>query len=220
MEPQVVIAPYNEKWAVDFAVIEAELKGFLQKGLISIAQSVMSIEHVGSTSVPGLCAKPIIDVDIIARDEESMESITAAITAGGEYAYRGELGVLGRHALRFLNPRPQQEDGVADQQRPARNVYVVSNGCQALRNHLTVRDTLRADSALRDQYGRVKMELANRGVGRYEYTEAKSEILQHILKVGGMSKADRDEIRETNSDVVGKVIELRAKGLLEDWINR
>jgi GrpB-like predicted nucleotidyltransferase (UPF0157 family) len=188
----VIISSYHSTWPEDFAAIKAEL--------LVILGSEAIIEHVGSTSVPGLCAKPIIDVDILVPKDE-LSSTIAVIEAGGKYAHRGELGVPGRHILRFLG------------EGPARNVYACIDDCLAVRNHLIVRKTLRADPELRDRYGKAKMELAARGLGKHEYTEAKNEILQHILEVGGMNNADRQAIRLANSDIVSKV---KGMGLLKD----
>jgi GrpB-like predicted nucleotidyltransferase (UPF0157 family) len=189
---KVIISPYRPNWPDDFASIKNEL--------LDILGSEAVIEHVGSTAVPGLCAKPIIDVDIIIP-EDALSSTITAIEAGGKYAHGGEYGVPGRHILRFMG------------EGPARNVYACIADCLAVRNHLIVRNTLRENPALRDEYGKVKIELADRGLGRHEYTEAKNEILQYVLEVGGMNNPDRQAIRFANSDIVSKVKDM---GLLKD----
>jgi GrpB-like predicted nucleotidyltransferase (UPF0157 family) len=193
---KVIISPYHANWPEHFATIKNELLDILGPEAI--------VEHVGSTAVPGLCAKPIIDVDIIVP-EGALPSTITAIEAGGKYEHGGEFGVPGRHVLRFLG------------EGPARHVYACVAGCLAVRNHLTVRTALRETSELRDKYGEVKMKLADRGLSRHEYTEAKNEILQLILEVGGMSTADREAIRIANSDIVNKMKDL---GLLNDRKNK
>jgi GrpB-like predicted nucleotidyltransferase (UPF0157 family) len=212
-QPAVIVSPYDPKWVDDFALIESEIRGYLEAGSISIPETVLSIEHVGSTSIPGLCAKPIIDVDIVARNEEVMDAIATAVAAGGDYAWHRDMGVPGRLLLRFLDP-PKIVDGKPAGKRPARNVYVLTDSCQALRNHLIIRDVLRRDSTLRDQYGIVKMDLVRRGKRKYDYTEGKTDILLQILETGGMGEADRDEVREINTDIAAKNALLRAQGIL------
>jgi GrpB-like predicted nucleotidyltransferase (UPF0157 family)/RimJ/RimL family protein N-acetyltransferase len=162
----VVVEQYNIEWPNQFEAIQDELRSSL-KGV-----EVVSIEHVGSTSVPGLAAKPIIDVDIVVTRPNVQPAIDALVAKG--FTYLGELGIEDRHALR---------SPVA---KPARNTYVVVDGCFQLRNHLGVRDTLRKDHALRDEYGQVKIELAAKGLEIVEYVEAKSEILSKILKRSGL----------------------------------
>ena len=160
------VVPYDPRWPQQFRTVRDDLAAVLDGVL------VRSIEHVGSTSVPGLAAKPQIDVDIVVPRDELATAI-AALESGG-YTYLGELGIPDRHAFRA-------PDG-----EPPRNVYVVVDGCLALRNHLAVRDLLRRDAQLRDEYSRLKLELAGREYADgNEYVADKSPVLQRILAAAG-----------------------------------
>ena len=116
-------------------------------------------------------AKPLLDIDVICAKEQVQEAIDALCSNSG-YVSKGEWGISGRWALR--NPSLL----------PLRNLYVCEDGCQGLRNHLAVRDTLRNNAKLRDEYGRVKREIAARGLDLDAYCEAKNDILDRILKEG------------------------------------
>jgi GrpB protein len=105
-------------------------------GLLDV--EVISIEHVGSTSVPGLAAKPILDIDVIVEAAHMNAAIEALESVG--YVHRGDLGLEGREA--FDAP----DDG------PRRNVYFCTAGTLNVRNHLAVREVLRRRDDLRDTY--------------------------------------------------------------------
>jgi GrpB-like predicted nucleotidyltransferase (UPF0157 family) len=102
----------------------------------------VAIEHVGSTSVPGLAAKPVIDCDIVVAGQD-VPAAARTLTGLG-FRPLGELGIPLRWAFR----EPERLAGT--------NTYVVADGSLSLRNHLAVRDMLRADAGLRDQYADVK----------------------------------------------------------------
>jgi GrpB-like predicted nucleotidyltransferase (UPF0157 family)/RimJ/RimL family protein N-acetyltransferase len=171
----VIVEPYNPSWPSQFESIKAEL----QSHLASV--NILTIEHVGSTSVPNLAAKPIIDIDIIVT-RENVQPVIDALIANANFAYLGELGIADRHALKDPNQSPQ------------RNIYVCVDGAFQTRNHIGVRDTLRTNPALRDDYGAFKARLAAEGTNIVDYIEAKSGILQKILKAAGL--LSEDELRE------------------------
>jgi GrpB-like predicted nucleotidyltransferase (UPF0157 family) len=174
---RVEVVPYDPTWPEQFAAVRDQLLAELQ------GVPVRSIEHVGSTSVPGLAAKPRLDVDIVV-DADWVPAAIAALEAVG-YSLLGELGVTDRHAFR------------APDHSPPRSVYVVVDGCLAMRNHLALRDVLRRDGRLRDEYGRLKLELAQRDYGDIDqYVVDKSPVIQRILAATGM---DRDELAEIDA---------------------
>ena len=136
------------------------------------------VEHVGSTSVIGLAAKPIIDIDVIV-DHADVPAAGAALIAAG-YEHRGDLGVSHREAF------------AAPDEDPRRNVYVCRRGTLNVRNHLAVRDVLRSHTELRDEYGAVKLGLAaDPRIDIDTYIARKSEVLQKILTVAGVTAEDR-----------------------------
>ena len=179
---RVQVEQYNPFWAQQFEDIKVEL----QKALVGSRYE--SIEHVGSTSIPGLAAKPILDIDVVIESTH-LEEVTHALVERGRYQYMGEWGVPDRHAFR----KPTAF--------PVRNLYVCIAGSPALRNHLAVRDICRRDAAVRDTYGKKKLDLAKEEWADVdEYCEAKNEILAWVLGKAGMSWKDRAELREVNTN--------------------
>ena len=79
----VVVLPYDEQWKHDFLQIKAELT-------IALGQLAIEIEHVGSTSVQGLSAKPIIDIDVVIEDYSRLENVISALEKIG-YRHEGDL---------------------------------------------------------------------------------------------------------------------------------
>jgi GrpB-like predicted nucleotidyltransferase (UPF0157 family) len=177
---RVIVVPYDPSWPSTFQILKANLENILSK------ITYISIEHVGSTSVPSLCAKPIFDVDIVVSKDSDVIHVTDCLATHG-YQYQGDGGIAGRHMLR------------APDRNPSRNVYICVDGCLALRNHLAVRDILREDNMLRGEYARLKMELSEREWTHLgEYVEAKSSVLQKILQQAGIDAEERESISRVN----------------------
>jgi GrpB-like predicted nucleotidyltransferase (UPF0157 family) len=176
----VRVVPYDPEWIDQFSSIRAELETALG------GVPVVGIEHVGSTSVPGLAAKPVIDVDVVVDRAHFQAAIDALVAAG--YSHRGDLGVEDRHSM-------AEPGGIR------RNVYVVVDGSLALRNHLAVRDTLRSDPVLRTRYAQRKVELAQEEWETTDaYAVAKSDIIQEILNAAGLSRSERAAIQAVNQE--------------------
>jgi GrpB-like predicted nucleotidyltransferase (UPF0157 family) len=132
---------------------------------------VVAIEHIGSTSVPGLVARPVIDCDIVLEEQD----VPAAAATLGWLGFDplGELGVL----LRWAFKEPKRLAGT--------NTYVVVEGSLPLRNHLAVRDILRSDPALRDEYAEVKRRLSvSENID--EYGQGKKAIIHKLLAAAGL----------------------------------
>ncbi|ORY14047.1 GrpB protein-domain-containing protein [Clohesyomyces aquaticus] len=163
----VVVEAYNSEWPLQFQKIKGSLEIFLD------GVEYVSIEHVGSTSVPGLAAKPIIDIDIIVG-REKVDDVATALVERGNFTYLGELGIVDRHAVR---------DPIQD---PRRNIYVCVEGAFQTRNHLGLRNTLLSNQQLRDEYAQVKYQLAAQGLDIQDYIEGKTAIIQKILKEAGL----------------------------------
>lgn len=155
-------------WSPDWAVQFDEISSVLREALTGLDATV---QHVGSTSVPGLAAKPVLDVDVIVGASDVPAAVAALESVG--YEHRGDLGVTGREA--FFEPGP-----------PRRNVYVCAAGTTNVRNHLAVRDVLRARDDLRDAYATVKLALAaDPAMDIDTYLAGKSAVLQEVLEVSG-----------------------------------
>ena len=176
---RIVVVPYDPDWPARFEIIRSELIDALA------TVPIEAIEHVGSTSVPGLAAKPVIDVDVVVAADQVRPAVAALEAIG--YSSLGDLGIRDRHAMR------------APDTGPRRNVYVTVSGCVQLRNHLGVRDALRSDAALRDRYGDLKLELARREYVDIDgYVADKSPLLDVILERAGLSPEERADIAAQN----------------------
>lgn len=197
----VIVVPYSPDWPAQFERIAAELRPALT------GVPVIAIEHVGSTSVPGLAAKPIIDIDILV-DEANLSAALAAVQTIG-YKHVGDMGVKGRHANKHLATHPIDPDAFETAPRPAfgpgqescrRNLYVCVDGCLAVRNHLGVRDVLRANPGLRNEYAATKLRLASDPTMEIpEYLEGKSDILLRVLAMtGNITEEEKAEIAAIN----------------------
>lgn len=158
----VVIREYDPTWPDQFSALAARVQAALGPLLIHV-------EHIGSTAVPGLAAKAVIDLDVvIASPSDLPEAIRRLGTVG--YAHEGDLGVVGREAFRH----PPGE--------ARHHLYVLSAGAAELRRHLAFRDALRTDPALRDAYAALKRSLAIRYPrDRASYTEAKSAFIAQVV---------------------------------------
>jgi GrpB-like predicted nucleotidyltransferase (UPF0157 family) len=141
---------------------------------------VVSIEHVGSTAVPGLVAKPVIDCDIVVAGPDV--AAASRVLAGLGFTPLGELGIPLRWAF----------------EEPARlaptNTYVVIQDSLALRNHIAVRDLLRADPDLRGQYAAVKRKVGAIAANIDDYGRGKNAMVQQILAAAGLTAAERASI--------------------------
>ena len=170
---------YDPSWQDRFEKVAAVLSGALADG------PAASVEHVGSTSVPGLAAKPILDIDVIVAPEDVSAAVAALVRIG--YVHRGDLGVAGREA--FLAP---DED-------PRRHVYVCAAGTLNVRNHLAVRDVLRRRDDLRDEYAAVKLALAAEpDMDIDTYIARKSDVIQKVLTASDLTDAERRQILSLN----------------------
>lgn len=176
----IEVQPYNPQWPTDFLTIKFSLQAALQ-GIDLIA-----IEHIGSTSIPGMAAKPIIDIDLVVSPR-NLDAATHALVSNGGYENMGEWGVKGRIAFRKVDAVPR------------RNVYVCLDGCVGFRSHVALREACRGDEGVRDAYSMAKMRLAEKEWGSVdEYGIAKNEVVLWILGKAGLSEADLKEIAEQN----------------------
>ena len=89
----VVVLPYDKHWARDFCEIKSEIQEALD-------QLALAIEHVGSTSVHGLSAKPIIDIDVVIKDYSMLDAVISALERI-DYHHEGNLGIAGREAFKY-----------------------------------------------------------------------------------------------------------------------
>jgi GrpB-like predicted nucleotidyltransferase (UPF0157 family) len=160
----VCVVPYNSAWPELFRLEREAIDAALRKNGI-----IAAIEHIGSTSVPGLAAKPILDT-LVGVDDASdfAKAITTVQEAG--YIYRGEQGISGRHFFRRGIPRQY-------------HIHLIVRDSELWRDYLSFRDHLRAHSRRAKEYSELKYALAERYPrDRESYIEAKTDFVKRVLK--------------------------------------
>jgi GrpB-like predicted nucleotidyltransferase (UPF0157 family) len=157
----VVLVEYDPEWPGLFDREAARIRG-------ALGDLALVVEHVGSTSVPGLAAKPRIDILLVVAD------------SADEAAYIPPLEAAG-YTLRIREPDWYEHRGLKGPDT-ALNLHVFSAGCEEIDRMLVFRDRLRADGADRELYERRKRELAQREWKYVQhYADAKGEVVQEIL---------------------------------------
>ena len=159
----VLIENYDPNWPVLFAALRAKLAA-------ALGDLAASIEHVGSTAVPGLAAKPILDIDVLLCSAEHLALAMERLSSLG-YRHQGDLGIAGREA--FATPSGD----------PPHHLYVCPPSSPASRRHILFRDHLRAHPGHAQAYADLKRRLAAQfSDDRVAYTEAKSNFIRSILQ--------------------------------------
>lgn len=133
---------------------------------------IIAAEHVGSTSIPGLPAKPILDVALGLVDETAAPTLAPHLSVLG-YIYRGDKGEQGGHLfVREIAPEVRSI-----------HVHAVRHGGQQWRHYLLFREALRSDAQLRDAYATLKQQLGDEfEQDRAAYTNAKQAFIKSVLK--------------------------------------
>lgn len=158
---RVEIVAYDPAWARYFEAEEAAIR-------TALGTVARRIEHIGSTSVPGLAAKPIVDILLVVDDSRDENQYVAALEAAGFTFHRREPDF---HEHRLLHRR-----------RPNTNLHVFSLGNQEIERYLLFRDRLRSEPAERDLYEQTKRRLANQlWLTTNDYAVAKSAVVEAII---------------------------------------
>jgi len=161
MANPVIVLDYDRNWPGLFQSVRKRIAD-------ALGDTAAAIEHVGSTAVPDLAAKPIIDIDVLLASE-TMLSAAIERLAGSGYIHRGNLGVPGREA--FLAP-------IND---PPHHLYVCPPSSAEFRRHVAFRDYLRAHPKDAKIYGDLKIALAKRfREDRSAYMTAKGEFVAEL----------------------------------------
>lgn len=176
---QIEVHDYNPVWAEWFVEMKSWLEGILA------GTEVVGIEHVGSTSVAGLASKPILDIDVVVKDYQLADTLTAFEKAG--HVIRGNLGIPDRYAVRLSDP-PHRS-----------NTYIILDNSLALKNHLTLRSVLRTNEEMRNRYLLCKQELALSSGGDIDvYCKGKTDIISEVLRLGGLTEDEVESIASSN----------------------
>ena len=165
----IIVLPYDEGWERDFEDIREELAA-------ALGGNALRIEHVGSTSVKGLSAKPIIDIDVVIEDNTRLDAVILALEKIG-YHYEGDLGIAGREAFRYEGKEHLREH----------HLYVCPQDSPELKRHTAFRDYLRSHEDAVGEYSRIKKE----GAGLYpddidKYIRHKSPFIEKIYSEIGL----------------------------------
>jgi GrpB-like predicted nucleotidyltransferase (UPF0157 family) len=169
MTAPITIDDYDPGWPAQFETLRPRIAAALDA-------LATAIEHVGSTAVPGLAAKPIIDIDVLLRSAADLPLAITKLASLG-YAHRGDLGIPGREAFRTPpNVFPH-------------HLYVWLAGAREFQRHIAFRDYLRTHPQDANAYATLKRKLAGKSAtDREAYTQAKTEFVEAILRRAGQDK--------------------------------
>lgn len=174
----VTVSDYNSEWNNWYS----EIKDNIWPRICDVA---LGMEHVGSTSVEGLSAKPIIDIDIIIGSEHFLNEVKQVLEALG-YEHKGDLGIPKREVFHHKDAKHPH------------HLYVCTADSLALKNHLAVRNMLRQHHDLVELYREIKQSAANKASNGDEYCKLKTSFLIEVLKASGFSQEELNAVREVN----------------------
>ncbi len=158
---EVYLVAYDAGWPRLFACEAAELR-------LALGALALKVEHIGSTAVPGLASKPIVDVAVETESFEDLPEIEEAFASLG-YVAKGEFGLPGRQFFTKGDP-------------VLFHVHVVESGSPHWQRWMKFRDALRADGSLRDRYAAMKQDLAAKFANdRPAYTAAKNDFIERVV---------------------------------------
>ena len=173
---KIIIEEYNQKWKLEFE----KAKKFYSKLFNKYNIHDVLIEHVGSTSVEGMWAKPILDIDIIVPDTKISKNIIRILESVG-YIHKGDLGIQGREVLEYK--KDNKNINWMDH-----HLYVCINGCENLKNHLLLKKHLKENRHAVEVYSALKRKLAIEHEYDIEsYIAGKTELITRFLRKEGMN---------------------------------
>jgi GrpB-like predicted nucleotidyltransferase (UPF0157 family) len=159
---EIVVADYDPKWLQWFEEAAERINN-------ALGDKVLDIHHVGSTSVPGLAAKPLIDIDLVVADTTDEEAYVPKLEAAGYVLRVREPDWFEHRMLRGYDP-------------PV-NLHVFPRECPEVERMLLFRDWLRTNDADRELYARTKRDLgAQEWKYVQNYADAKTAVVEEILK--------------------------------------
>ena len=166
---KVVVLPYDAAWETAFEKIKQEIES-------AAAHLIVGVEHVGSTSVEGLCAKPCIDIDVVIKNEAVLAEVIKVLETIG-YIHEGDLGIKGREAFKYEH-KPHLM---------LHHLYVCSEQSAELKRHITFRDFLRQNPEAAQKYGDIKMQAAALYPDDIDkYMQYKSSCIEELYKMCGL----------------------------------
>ena len=171
--PAIVVASYDPVWPERFRREAAKIRA-------ALGEAALAIEHIGSTSVPGLSAKPIVDVLLVVEDSSNEASYVPALEGAG-YVLR--VRERDFHEHRMLRTAAKEV-----------HVHVYSAGSQEIDRYLLLRDHLRRNEEDRALYARTKRDLAKGDwPSMQHYAEAKTGVIAGIIDRAAAARSSREE---------------------------
>ena len=166
---KVVVLPYDRIWKSDFEEIKREIEG-------AIGDLIVGIEHVGGTSVEGMSAKPIIDIDVIIQDYTAFDAVVRRLESIG-YIHEGDLGIKDREAFTYTDKRHLLKH----------HLYVCPQQSEELHRHIAFRAFLANNPEAVKKYSAVKEKAAQLFPDNIEkYIEYKSPCIEELYRLCGL----------------------------------
>ena len=188
---EIIVVDYNSEWAEEF-------KRFKEIYYEALKDSKVDIQHVGSTSVEGLAAKPIIDIDIIVESDNDKSQIIEELKKMG-YEHMGDLGIKGRDAF-----KPKDEEVPYNSKYKnwmEHHLYLIERDNVNLINHLKLREYLRKNPEAVKAYGDLKKDLATKYKHDIDsYIEYKTALITSFLQEMGMTREELGLIADENKN--------------------
>ena len=167
---RVTVLPYDKAWKSAFEAIKAEVEA-------ALGELAVAVEHVGSTAVEGMLAKPCIDLDVVIADYGVFPRVVARLADVG-YVHEGNLGIEGREAF----------DYVAKPHLCKHHLYVCPMDSPELRRHVVFRDYLRTHPEAAAAYSAVKEEAARLYPDDIDgYVAHKAGIIAELYRACGLA---------------------------------
>jgi len=175
----VGVEAYNPDWVNWFEELRAPIWETISKYAVDVV-------HVGSTSIPGMSAKPIIDIDIVLDNWRVFPKIIEQLAVFG-YRHIGDLGIKEREAFKLDTSS-----------KHLHNLYVCHKDSIAYRNHVLLKKHLSKNPRDFNRYKELKLSLAESAEDVDEYCRAKTDLILEILAKEGLSEKDLEQIRLEN----------------------
>lgn len=172
MKQRITIEKYSVKWESEFNKLQSLINNVMEA-------LVLSIEHVGSTSVKGLSSKPILDIDIVIEDYEIFPEVVKKLETIGYYHQEG-WSYKGREAFGRKDAFvPWSGENPVWMEH---HLYVCDKNSEELRRHVAFRDYLREHDDVAIEYGRLKESIARESKNRTSYSKGKTAFITNILE--------------------------------------
>ena len=166
---KIIVLPYSKAWASAFEDIKSEIER-------ALGDLIVGIEHIGSTSVVGMSAKPCIDIDVVIKDYSVFDAVVKRLGAIG-YIHEGDLGIKDREAFKYTD-KPHLM---------AHHLYVCPQYSMELHRHITFRDFLRKNPDAVRRYSAVKEKAAELFPNDIDkYIKYKSPCIEELYAMCGL----------------------------------